>query len=162
MCRRCFCADCGEEMIHRDNRKATESASAFGQIIFREGPKEITFGDVDGYVYKRRPDGTLFRLIERFQAKAKMKPMQSVALNILDVAIRWAAEDGRLLDGSGVYVIRGDIGAKEDDECQVDFIGPQYVEDLNGRRMLEPKIRAELWDWINGGPEWTRRDGKPK
>ncbi len=160
MCRRCFCADCGEEMIHRDNRKATESASAFGQIMFREGPKEITFGDVDGYVYKRRPDGTLFRLIERFQADARMKPMQSVALSVLDRSIRHAARAGALLDGSGAYVIRGEIGA--DCEGHVDFIGPQYIDDLNGRRLLEPKTRMELWDWINGGPEWTRRDGKPK
>ena len=141
-----FCPGCGQELIHRDNRKPWESASAFGQIIWRTGPVRITCGDIDFYVWKSLPGGELLRLVEHKQPSSPLKEMQSKVLLLLDSIVRHAAacpefSDYTLDPRSGVYVIRGLIQADPDGRRATNFHGSQIVskavagtfERVNGR-----------------------------
>ena len=108
MCRRTYCPDCDQEMIHRDNRKPYESASAFGQIIYRTMPRTFTFGDIDSYYFKRSM--RLLRLIEHKQPHQILKAPQWEALDILARAVDAYIPTVGLHPDSGLYVIRGELG----------------------------------------------------
>jgi hypothetical protein len=59
---------CGEETIHRDHRRGYESASALGQIVWREGPKKMSAADIDLATLKLLSNGQrLLRLNEQKQ-----------------------------------------------------------------------------------------------
>lgn len=160
ICGRTYCPYCGEEMIHRDNRHANEASSAFNQIVHREGPRELIIGDVDTYAARLIGPHVCLRLIEHKQPHQAMKRMQSVALALFDGCLRAAVNDGRLLPGSGVYVMRGQLSAAADGRHKVDFAGRQIVFALDGSVAFAPRSRFELWDWLCCGQPWrSRREG---
>ena len=152
MCRRTFCPDWDEEMIHRDHRKHYESASGLGQIISREAPRTLTTGDVDQYVRKWLGDMTLLRLIEHKQPDQELKAQQQRALTDLDRIVRHATGDPNLhLDPrSGVYIMRGEIGAATSARREAQFEGKQVLYDVRGNVIFEPRDRRQLWDWLDG------------
>lgn len=148
MCRRTFCEDCGAEMIHRDNRKFYESASGFGQIVSRDGPRTFTVGDVDLYVLKflgRRP---LLRLIEHKQPGAALKPMQKKALQTLVVVFEAAIDAGALDSRSGVYLMRGPIYAKPNGKRET-MLGPQEIWDPRQQKSFE-LTQENVFAWMDG------------
>jgi len=65
-------------LIHRDHRKLWESSSSFGAIFRREGPLEITMGDINAYIYKAAYK--VLRVIEHKQFDAKLGRQQQKAL----------------------------------------------------------------------------------
>lgn len=155
MCRRHFCEDCGDEMIHRDHRKSYESASGFGQIVSRDGPRTFTVGDVDLYVLKflgRRP---LLRLVEHKQPGAPIKPMQKRALQILVVVFEAAIEVGALEAGSGVYLMRGEIYANPNGQRET-RLGPQHVWDARRRKWFQLESQEDVFAWMDGRRELGR------
>ena len=160
-CERCFCKHCGEEMIHRDNRRPHESSSAFGQIVHREGPSAVAFGDVDSYAEKWFGSASVLRVIEHKQPKQRLGDAQRTVLTHLDEAIRHAVTCERstvkLLDGSGVFLIRGRVGPNKD--RVPDFLGPQTITRITGEVIEAPRTRASLWNWLNCGKDWKPRAG---
>lgn len=165
------CVACGEDMVHRDNRKTHESSSALGQIIHREGPRDLLVGDIDLYALKWLRDVAILRLIEQKQRRQAMGRGQAIVLELLDHAIRtvagcWAhARQGKdaavfAQHESGVFVLRGDLGRKSDKEGAVDFLEYPVLARLDGSVVLEPKKRDELWEWMNCGPGYVSRGGR--
>lgn len=153
-------------MIHRDHRQGYESASAFGQIIHREGPADMAFGDIDGYCEARvqpapyEPSQYLLRLLEHKQPDQPIGGAQKLVLHHLDECLRNAPADLRLHPDSGVYIIKGQLDvAEESRRNKVDFRGPQTVYRPDGSIALQPKTRTELYDWIRGRPGWKPRNG---
>lgn len=126
-CGRTFCPYCREEMIHRDHRHGHEAASAFNQILHREGPKNLAAGDIDNYTDKWIGDVHALRILEHKQPDQALGRAQAQALAALDEAIRCAAARSsgwtspslvsrdnkagelKLHNTSGVYVIRGHL-----------------------------------------------------
>jgi hypothetical protein len=166
-CRRAFCRDCDEALIHRDNRKFYESASAFGQIIHREGPRETTVGDIDLYMDTRYYDASLFRIVERFQSTSPLKDRQRIALSALDSFIKHAAECPLftrlpLLEGSGVCIVRGELYSESSGRRKTEFASKQTVSNLDGSLLLAPLHREELWSYLIGANRWSKRDDKPR
>jgi hypothetical protein len=147
-------------MIHRDNRHGYEASSALNQIIHREGPKQLTVGDVDSYALKFVGPRACLRLIEHKQPEQALKRMQQQALGLFDQCIRHAAEHALfgVAPGSGVYLMRGPLGASTEGRRKVDFTGPQTVETLSGNAVLRPRSRWELWDWLCCGTPWQARN----
>ncbi len=152
MCRRSFCPDCDEEMIHRDNRKHYESASGLGQIISRQAPRSFTTGDVDQYVRKWMGDVTLLIVLEHKQPGQELKTQQSRVLLDLDRIFAHAVTvpELHLHPRSGIYLVRGDIGAATSARREADFKGRQTIHDIHGNVVFEPQTRVELWDWMDG------------
>jgi hypothetical protein len=159
MCERTFCRNCGEEMIHRDNRHSYEASSALNQIIHREGPRNLTVGDCDTYSMILLPDFTVcVRLLEHKQPKQALKPQQAKALAVIDRMFRHAASDKLkvwirndqyiLAPDSGVFLVRGHLKAGKDGHRKVDFADKPIVETLEGKSVLVPKNRKALWDWL--------------
>lgn len=152
MCRRTFCEDCGDEMIHRDHRKGYESASALGQIVSRDGPRTFTCGDVDLYVLKllgRRP---LLRLIEHKQPGAPIKPMQKRTLQVLVVMFESAIEAGALDPRSGIYLMRGQVEAEPDGKRKT-RLGRQRIWDARQREWFTCESQEDVFAWMD-----ARRD----
>lgn len=121
-CGRHCCPDCGEDLIHRDNRRHWESASAFGQIVWLRGPVRLTTGDIDHYAavfHRDKPD--LLRIIEHKTPRQTLSRVQWKVLRTLALALDSLPLDPR----SGVYIVRGEIGRCGD---SINFRGPQDVE----------------------------------
>ena len=160
-CGRQYCPKCGEELIHRDNRKEWESSSSLGAIIRapspRGGPKEISFCDIDGCVWKAKYK--ILRIIEHKQPNANIGDQQLKSLKRLDLAIRSAVTTRVLCNGSGVFIIRGGLHGSDHGRREVDFCGPQIVTTLSGEIILKPKTRIVLWDWLNCEIGWSPRNG---
>lgn len=150
MCERTFCPNCGEEMIHRDNRKFYESASALGQIVHREFPKKefpyMTYIDADGLHYKRSINRLM--VLEHKQPTQELSYGQKEILAILHRVIRAAVKEGWLSEQSAVYLVRGDIGASENGRREVIFKGPQSVQLLSGDELFQIHSTAELREWL--------------
>lgn len=149
-------------MIHRDNRHGYEASSALNQIIHREGPRELTCGDIDTYTLSLAGNQALLRLIEHKQPRQAVKKMQAVALGLLDAALKHAAEHSLfgIGAGSGVFLMRGQLAASNSGRQKVDFVGPQTIETLKGDPVLAPNLRTELWDWLCCGRPWRARNEK--
>jgi hypothetical protein len=160
MCRRQYCPDCGEELIHRDHRKGWESSSSFGAIIRRIGPSEITVGDIDCYLDKC--EDNVLRIIEHKQTDARLGRQQEIALRKIDQCVRAAIAQCVLDPRSGVFLIRGCLHGSNHGQREVDFAGRQIVYSLDGEIILSPKTRQELWDWVNCGRLWTPRRGQSR
>jgi hypothetical protein len=150
-------------MIHRDHRKSYESASAFGQIMHNQGPRQLTAGDLDLYTAKWIGRKLLLKLLEHKQPDQQIGAMQAKVLMALDRVLRAAVINRppglELHPDSGVFILRGPLEAQTEGRKKVDFAGPQIVERLDGTIVLKPKTRGELFDWINGGPGWAPRAG---
>ena len=159
-CGRHFCAHCGEEMIHRDHQRQYEASSALGQIIHREGPAHFTYGDIDGYAAKWLRAGTLLKILEHKQPDQQLGKAQSKVLGDIDKIVRFALGKPEcgvvLLDGSGVFIIRGEL-EPEGPQHKCDFATKQIVQTVDGSTVFEPNTRKELYDWLNGGADWTPR-----
>jgi hypothetical protein len=165
-----MCPGCEQEMIHRDFRKPWESASSFGQIMWRRGPKETSCGDVDLYVDTRFGFPSLFRIIERMQPQANIKSRQRPALTILDQVIKHAVQcplfnDMLLFEQSGVFIIQGNVHGWDTGNRHVDFFGPQIVHALDGTKIFETSGKWDhepLFSWLIGHDDWHRRDNKSR
>jgi hypothetical protein len=150
-CLRTFCSRCEEEMIHRDNRRAYESASGIGQIVSRDAPRTFTVGDVDLYVLKFLGSSVLLRLLEHKQPASPVKPMQRKALRLLDelFAIALRAPDSRFHPASGVYLMRGAIGAEREGRRATYLDGPQELWNPRlGGTTLE--TQSDVFAWLDG------------
>ena len=161
MCRRHWCKDCGDEMIHRDHRKGYESASAFGQVVSRDGPRTFTVGDIDLYVLKllgRRP---LLRLVEHKQPGAPIKPMQKKTLSILNVVFAAAIEAGALHPQSGIYLMRGEVYASPNGRRET-RLGRQRVWDAQRQVWFMLESQEEVFTWMDGRtPPSLRQSPRP-
>jgi hypothetical protein len=162
MCPHVFCPRCNQEMIHRDQRQGHESASALGQIIHREGPNEMTCGDVDLYIAKWRGPVLALKLLEHKRPKQPIGDMQFKTLTAIDALIQHAKTtpitEFPLDQTSGVYIVRGDFTSTADQS--VDYLGPVIVTKLDETISSQPKSRTEFYDWLHGGPGWTPRRGR--
>jgi len=162
-CGRQFCPSCGAELIHRDNRAYYESASAFGQIVWREGPCAITTGDIDHYCVKRLRGGTLLRIVEHKQPRQQLGQDQRAALRIIDEIIehylRTSPADAstRLDPRSGVYIVRGIVEAIYDRHRTTHFQGRQTATRLltNAEEHLDDQ--EAVFVWLESYPGGARR-----
>ena len=152
-CPRFKCPKCGQEAIHRDHRQRWESSSALGQIVHRL-PHTFTAGDIDLYVYKYNASRAALRLVEHKQNAAGLGRPQDAVLKLLDTVIAhhvtcptaWPELDPI----SGVYLMRGALGAAEDGRRQVLLAGPQRVSIIGGRATDEIiRTETDLYDWLN-------------
>jgi hypothetical protein len=162
-CARTFCPNCDEEMIHRDHRHGYESASALGQIVHREGPYEIQYGDIDGYAVKWMGDQTLFRLLEHKQKGQALGTGQGRVFTelaqALDHAVGCPESPVKWVPGSGFYIITGPLEPETAGHRKVDFAGKQVLKNLANGDVFNPTTRIDLWNWVNGGPGWRPRKG---
>jgi len=180
-CGRQWCTKCGEETIHRDNRKRYESASCLGQIMWREGPMRLTAGDLDLLTRKGLRNGKQLLLgLEQKQPGHKFDLPQERSLRLLDGILRHcglcpAAADLELDPRSGVYIVRGPLGAATEGRRKTGFLGPQQIEWLStGRTVKVPNhetffrfVDPEDWercrtrdeDRESGLPHQTHRNG---
>jgi hypothetical protein len=147
MCRRTFCPDCDEELIHRDHRNLYESASALGQIIHRM-KRTFTYGDIDGVSYKRSL--RLLRFIEHKQPTQAAKFAQTEVHRLLDDIIAHYIDcTMRIHPRSGLYVMRGPIDAATSGRRATRLAGPQIV--VNGRwGSATIADEVQLFDWLDG------------
>ena len=161
-CGRQWCKKCSEEMIHRDHRRGYESASALGQIVWREGPKNISAVDLDLATLKvLRGKERLLRLIEQKQPGHSMKWGQEEILRILDRALDHCklcpdASELHIEQRSGVYIIRGHVAAAADSiRKQTSFDGPQVIERINDKKTWKIKSHEQFFKFLD--PIDTRR-----
>lgn len=158
-----FCS-CGEELIHRDHRKRWESASAFGQVVWRCGPVDLTTGDIDHYAAVYGLNGAnLLRLIEHKQPDQPLKAMQKKTLLLLGELVEHAIScpdfGSRLDPRSGVFVVRGLIEAEPDGLRRTDFAGEQLVSRATAAGFVEVGALASserVFRWLEG----TQRRGR--
>jgi hypothetical protein len=154
-------------LIHRDHRKGYESASALGQIIWREGPAAISAMDLDLVARKGLRDGSqLLRFLEQKQPGHTFKRPQEQTLRLLDAITVHAslcpdAADLRVAARSGAYVIRGEIAAATDSARQhTTFLGPQEIEKLfTSERYVITQPEA-LFQWLDPENLARRRGGR--
>lgn len=152
-CGRQFCPRCGQELIHRDNRHGHESSCAINTIVQRQGPPLITLIDIDSCVLKTIGRRHVLRVIEHKQPQQWMKPGQQLILTLLDCCLRYCAEHGLwgLAEGSGSYVMRGQMIASDGPFREVDFDphgGPQTIHTPQGDLVRQFRQRAEFYDWL--------------
>jgi hypothetical protein len=148
LCRRTFCDDCGQELIHRDHRNGYESASALGQIIHRM-KHTFTVGDIDLYYFKRAL--RLLRLLEHKQPGQSRKGPQNEVLNLLDRIIAHYVDcTGQLHPHSGVYVMQGLVDAAAEGRHATRLGGPQVVTNERLDSSLGIADELELFDWLDG------------
>lgn len=153
---------CGEELIHRDHRKPYESSSGFGQIIHRDyGRGAFAFADVDLVLYRRPPTfgslagPPLLVILEHKEATAEIGWSQGEILRCLATVIHMSILEHRLAPSSGVYVVRGRIGARENGRRETFFDGPQQIERMLPRRdngaheTWEVASQGELFSWLD-------------
>lgn len=154
-CPRHWCEnpDCGQEMIHRDNRRFYESASGLGQIVNRDGPRTFTVGDIDLYVRKWLGNSTLLRLVEHKQPEQPLKEQQRRTFKDLQQLFEHATvcpdSPLRLDPRSGIYVMRGHIFA-EGSGRRATRLGPQCIWDPRDQRWFELPAQAAVFDWLDG------------
>ena len=153
-CPRSFCPSCDEEMIHRDHRRFYESASGFGQIVSRDGPRSFTVGDVDLYHWKSLGDIQILRLLEHKQRDQPIKPMQRKVLRFLETVIAHATDCPlsplRLHPSSSAYIFRGDIHAESNGRRKT-WMGSQNV--WNPRSgWFHLGDQTEVFAWLDGQP----------
>ena len=161
-CGRMFCPHCDEEMIHRDHRKGYESASALGQIIWREGPGRLSVTDLDLASRKGLPSGQqLLRLLEQKQPGHKFGISQERTLKLLDSLILHAiacpeAASLQLDPRSGVYVLRGEVAAAQEWPRQTMLCGVQEVERLTTGGQFKFETHEQLFEFLDP-EEWHIR-----
>jgi hypothetical protein len=136
-CGRQWCSKCGEELIHRDHRHGYESASALGQIIWREGPSQLSVTDADVISRKGLPDGRqLMRVIEQKQPRHTFDGTpQERTFKLLDAVLMHCglcpdAAELHLDPRSGVFVVKGEISAAAEGRRRTQFGGPQKITRL--------------------------------
>jgi len=149
-------------MIHRDHRKRYEASSALNQIFSREGPVELTVGDIDTYVAKWFDDLCLLRIIEHKLPNQPIKPMQAKVLLLLSELIHHAVAHDLfgLAPGSGVFIMRGNVAAETEGRRKVDFEGRQTVMDISGHPVLEADRHDSIWNWCCAQTPYTKRSDR--
>jgi hypothetical protein len=147
-------------MIHRDQRRHYESASALGQILWRRGPKEITVGDVDLYVIKIIGQRVCLRIIEHKQPRQTLKTMQRRALALIDQCIRHCVAHNLfgLTGDSGVFIMRGHVEGGAAGHREVQFHGPQTIETLDGQPVATLRTYPQVNNWLSCDRPWTARN----
>jgi hypothetical protein len=141
-----FCPKCGELLIHLLHRSGFESASGFGQVVWREGPARIACGDVDLYVLVRAM--RLLRIIEHKQIGQRMGECQRTVLVLLAALIELGRKQFRLHDDSGVFAISG---AVEANPKRIGFASEQkiyQVKDGAFSKILTCTEPEELYRWL--------------
>lgn len=164
-CRRNYCPDCDSELIHRDHRGFYESASAFGQIMHRAGPLNLTLGDIDAYVMKRLSGRVLLRLVEHKQPSQRLNQNQQAVLRMLEELFQHhmsqPPEDPmmRLDPRSGVYIMRGHIEGTQDGRRHTQFQGAQHVHRIDTAQREKLSGHEAVCEWLEGFPGGPRRNG---
>jgi hypothetical protein len=163
-CGRKWCEVCGEELIHRDHRKPWESASALGQIVWREGPLNVTVTDVDLASRKGLANGNqLVWLIEQKQPGHRLRPAQEKILRLLDGCLAHCARcasaaDMHIDQRSGLLLVRGHIAASTGPRRETAFDGPQTIEHSRSGKRRILSCHEEFFSILD--PEdRTRRNG---
>ena len=142
------CPGCGEELIHRDHRKRWESASAFGQIVWRDGPRNLTTGDIDHYAVVFDLAGkTLLRLIEHKQPEQTLKARQRQVLivlgSLIEHCIECPASSVALDERSGLFLLRGRVRAEANGTRRTFFDGPTAVEKVGSGTLQRKRELAD-------------------
>jgi hypothetical protein len=166
-CGRQFCPGCGEELIHRDNRKGYESASALGQIIHRLSPRDMGIADIDVAAEKCIEQRHLIRILEHKQPDARaMRFSQCHILNILGQVLNHVTQCDKdpllkkwIDPRSGVYVMRGPICGSESGRRPIEFAGPQTIRKITNGEEITCEDMDAFNDWIYGSTTWRRRAG---
>ena len=129
-----------------------ESASFLGQIVHNLLPKELTFNDVDGNLFRRE-----VRLLRMFEGKSPGQRMKYGQREILTLWARIlehiktcpaAVEEFRLHPQSGVYLIEGD-------PHEGNQLGPCTVTRLSDgkRRVFTREVDVLCWMALLEGRE---------
>jgi len=163
-CGRQVCRQCGEVLIHRDHRQATESSSSLGHIVGRDGPVNLSVMDLDLVSRKGLKDGRqLLYLIEQKQPSHVFRPVQHRTHQLLDACL---AHCGRCegaahlaLDSrSGVLLLLGHIvGDPTDGEPR--FTGPQELEPLRPGAGTQILLSPEEFFHVLDPEDPRRRSG---
>lgn len=167
MCGRQFCKNCGQELIHRDRRKAYESSSALGQVLWRCGPSQIGVADIDAITeYTQIDKQVRLRVIEHKQPDHKFDWSQKQILNRLAEIFLCAINNPaslsfKLSEFSGVYVLKCRAEAKDTPLKETGLLGEVVIEKLgpNGNvRTKKLKNESEFFQWLS--PEKNGRRKK--
>ena len=105
------CPDCGDTMIHQNNRQEHESSSEFGQYIHDRGERDpvwrqIYWLDVDGIVYKKKTK--VLRIIEHKNRGGSIRDSQETVLPLLAKAVQLLVATRVVHHESGVFVAYSD------------------------------------------------------
>ena len=102
------CPDCGDKMIHQENRGFAESSSGYGNHIRDHRTKKQFFMDVDGVLCKMA--NGMVRIIEHKKPGRPLKKSQLCILPILQKGIELLIDRGEdgLHKESGVFVVRSE------------------------------------------------------
>lgn len=163
-CGRQWCTGCREELIHRDHRHGKESASALGQIVSREGPRNISAADLDLATLKVLKDKQqLLRLIEQKNPGHSMKWGQEQILRLLDRALDHcklcpAASELHIEQRSGVYIIRGHVAAATHSKRrETRFDGPQTIERMSDKQTRDVQSHEDFFKFLDPTEDASRR-----
>lgn len=110
-CMKRDCPDCGDALIHLNNRGPHESSSAFGQFMHDNGERErawreMYWMDVDGIIFKSRT--SMLRIIEHKPHIGSLSAGQKVVLPLLAKMVQMLASTGLVHAQSGVFVLNSD------------------------------------------------------
>lgn len=164
-CGRTYCPHCTEEMIHRDHRRGYESASCLGQIVWREGPLALSVTDLDLVSRKGMRDGSqLLRLVEQKQLGHKFESAQERTLRLMNAVITHAAlcesaTELHVSPRSGVYVVRGQLGAATSSRQETMFLGPQTIEQLGTGQTYDITSHEAFFRFLDPEDDRRRRRG---
>jgi hypothetical protein len=160
-CGRQWCSVCDEELIHRDHRKFYESSSALGQIVWREGPVNVTVCDLDLASRKGLSNGfQLVRLVEQKQPDHTLRAPQARLLFLLDACLGHCAScpgavDLQIDKRSGLLLVHGHIAASTRARHETIFDGPQTVEHVRTKQRIEVLSHEEFFRVLD--PEDSQR-----
>jgi hypothetical protein len=160
-CGRQWCKGCGEELIHRDHRKAYESASALGQIVGREGPVNVSVTDLDLVSRKGLRNGEqLVRFVEQKQPAHTLRTGQEVTLRLIDACFDHCshcpgATDLHIDRRSGLILVRGHIAGSTTARRETRFDGAQTVVHVRSGRKTVVSCHEEFFRLLD--PEDSRR-----
>jgi hypothetical protein len=160
-CGRQWCTGCREELIHRDHRKAYESASALGQIVGREGPLNLSVTDVDLASWKRLRNGAqLLYFVEQKNPGHELRSGQQHILRLWDHCIEHciACPDAAHLQldrRSGLILVRGHIASATEKRRETCFRGPQTVQHVRSGLTKVMEFHEEFFRLLD--PEDSRR-----
>lgn len=146
-----FCPKCGALLIHLLHRQGFESASGFGQVVWREGPVFIACGDLDLYVHVKTL--RLLRIIEHKQLGQKLSDGQREVLFLLAALIEHGRDVLKLHKDSGVYLIQG---AVEADTRRICFDGAQNIwqmKNLDFSKIASCRDAEQVFRWLEATPE---------
>lgn len=100
------CPECGDRLIHQNNRGMHESSSGYGQYLHDKHGNVFWLMDIDLIIYKRATK--ILRIGEQKPLRGSPRPSQRFLLPLLAVGLKTLVMVGVLHRQSGVFVIFAD------------------------------------------------------